>query len=133
MKAPFLKLALPHVIAILVFLVVSIVYCKPALEGKVVFQSDVRGYLGMAQQSVEYKAKYGHFPLWTESTFSGMPTYNIDLDASLKLQVSQLSYILTLGMPKPISFFFLACITFYFLALVMGLNPWIATLSALGY
>ena len=133
MKASFLKKALPHLIAILVFLVVAVVYCKPALEGKVVHQSDVLGYKGMAQQSVEYKAKYGHFPLWTESTFSGMPTYNIDMDASMKILVGHFGNVITLGLPKPINFFFMACLTFYFLALVLGLNPWIATLSALGY
>jgi len=37
MNSPFLKKALPHIIAIIVFLVVAIVYCKPALEGKVVY------------------------------------------------------------------------------------------------
>ncbi len=31
----FLKSALPHLIAVLVFAIVAIVYCKPALEGKV--------------------------------------------------------------------------------------------------
>jgi len=124
---------MPHVIALLVFLVVSVIYCKPSLEGKVVHQSDVLGYKGMAQQSVEYRAKYGRYPLWTESTFSGMPTYNIAIEARMKILVGHISHIITLGLPKPISFFFLACVTFYFLALVLGLNPWIAALSALAY
>src|SRR5882757_10001828 len=66
MNSPFLKKALPHIIAILVFLVVAIVYCKPALEGLVVNQHDTLGYKGMLQQSLEFKEKHGHFPLWTE-------------------------------------------------------------------
>ena len=38
MKSSFLKKALPHVIAIVLFLIVAVVYCRPALEGKVVNQ-----------------------------------------------------------------------------------------------
>jgi len=133
MNPSLLKKALPHLTAIALFLIVAIVYCKPALDGKVVHQSDVIGYKGMAQQSVEFKEKYGHYPLWTESTFAGMPTYNIALSSKWALEVRYIGNILTLGLPKPISFFFLACITFYFLGLVLGLNPWLATLSAIGY
>ena len=69
MKSPILKKSLPHLIAVAVFLVVAVVYCRPALEGKVVFQSDMLQWKGMAQQSMEYKEKFGHYPLWSESAF----------------------------------------------------------------
>ena len=36
------KKILPHIIAVVVFLIVSVVYCKPALEGKVVAQHDIQ-------------------------------------------------------------------------------------------
>src|ERR1700744_5058318 len=65
-----LKKALPHLIAIAAFVIVAVVYCRPALEGKVVDQSDVDQWKAMARQSYEYKEKYGHFPLWVESDFS---------------------------------------------------------------
>ena len=133
MKASFLKKALPHVIAILLFLVIAVVFFKTVLEGLVLQQEDVVGYKGMAQQSIEYRAKYGHYPLWTESTFSGMPTYNIAIEASFKYLVGYIGQAMQLGLPKPANFLFLACVTFYFLALVMGLNPWLATLAAIGY
>ena len=71
MNSPILKKALPHLIAIAVFLLIAIVYCRPALEGKVVFQSDMLQWKGMAQQSMEFKEKHGHFPLWTEGAFGG--------------------------------------------------------------
>jgi len=133
MNSSFLKKALPHVIAVGIFLIISIVYCKPALDGKIIFQSDTQGYKGMAQQSVEYREKHGHFPLWTESMFSGMPTYNIDMERKYKISTDYLSYILTLGLPKPISFFFVACVCFYILTLVLRINPWIGILSAIAY
>ena len=61
MNSPLFRKALPHLIAIVVFLLVAVVYCKPALDGKVLNQSDVIGWKGMAQQSFEYKEKYGHY------------------------------------------------------------------------
>ncbi|MEO6288395.1 MAG: hypothetical protein ABIO76_00655, partial [Ginsengibacter sp.] len=41
--------------------------------------------------------------------------------------------ILKLGLPKPISFFFLASICFYFLCVVAGANPWISIMGGLAY
>ena len=70
-----------HFVAIAIFLVVSIVYNKTALEGKSLRQADVQGYAGMAQQSKEFKEKYGHWPLWSESMFGGMPAYNIAIES----------------------------------------------------
>ncbi len=133
MNSSLLKKALPHIIAIAVFLIVAVIYCKPALDGKVVDQRDMLGWKGMAQQSFEYKDKYGHFPLWTESMFSGMPAYNIAMEAKSKVSVGYISYLLTLGLPKPVNFFFLACACFYILTQVLRINPWVGILAAIGY
>ncbi len=133
MNSSLLKKALPHVIAVLIFLIVAVIYGKPALDGKVVSQSDVIGWKGTAQQSIEYKERNGHFPLWSESTFSGMPAYTFALDASSKIATGYLSYLLTLNLPKPICFFFLACICFYILTQVLRVNPWIGIMAALAY
>ena len=133
MNSILLKKAIPHLVAIAVFLVVAILYGKPALDGKVVSQSDGIGWKGTAQQSLEFKEKYGHYPLWTESTFSGMPAYTIAMEASSKIATGYLSYLVTFGLPKPICFFFLACICFYLLTQVLGINPWIGIMAALSF
>ncbi|HET7117211.1 MAG TPA: hypothetical protein VFI29_12010 [Hanamia sp.] len=133
MKNLNFKKILPHLIAVAIFLIVAIIYCKPALQGKVVQQADVQGWRGMAQQSFEFKDKHGYWPLWTNSMFSGMPAYQIALDARTKISLSYLTSVITLGLPVPISFFFLACICFYFLCVVAGANPWISILGGLAY
>src|SRR5579862_8449449 len=117
MNSSLIKKILPHLIAIGVFLIVAIVYCKPVFDGKVISQSDVIHWKAMAQQSIEYKEKNGHYPLWTESAFSGMPAYTIAMNAP-KVSIGYLSYLVTLGMPKPINYLFLACICFYILTQV---------------
>jgi len=133
MNNPKLKKILPHLIAVAIFLIVAVIYCKPALQGKVVQQLDIQGWRGMAQQSFEFKDKYGHYPLWSNSMFSGMPAYQIAFDPRTKITVGYLASVLTLGLPVPISFFFLACICFYFLCVVAGANPWVSIIGGLAY
>src|SRR5438270_669905 len=133
MKKFELKLFVPHVVAVLIFLIVSIIYCKPALQGKVVEQHDIQGWRGMSQQSVEFKEKYGYYPLWTNSMYSGMPAYQVAFDSRTHLQVGYIDQVITLGLPKPISFFFLACLCFYFFCVVAGANAWVSIMGALAY
>lgn len=135
MNKSFWQKAWPHFAAIGIFLIVAIVYCKPALEGKVLQQSDVLSWKAMARQSLEYKEQHGHFPLWTNSPFSGMPAYQISMEAPYKFMPSifYLHHIFTLGLPKPINFFFLACIMTYFMLITLRINPWIGVLGAISY
>ena len=132
MKISFKKL-LPHIIAVTVFLLVAVIFCKPVLQGKVVFQHDLQGWRGMAQQSFEFKEKFGRFPLWTNSLFSGMPAYQIAMDADHSLSMGYFEKLISLGLPQPINFFFVACICFYFLCIVLRINPWVSILGALAY
>ncbi|MEP6949691.1 MAG: hypothetical protein ABI863_10475 [Ginsengibacter sp.] len=127
------KKIIPHLVAVAVFLIVSVVYCKPALDGKVVQQQDIQNWRGMSQQSVEFNEKNGYYPLWVNSMYSGMPGYQIFLDARTHILIGYLSPVITLGLPKPISFFFLACICFYIFCLVAGANPWVSIMGALSY
>lgn len=128
-----LKQLVPHLIAISVFLVVALLYCKPVLEGKVLDAHDNQGWKGMAQQSIEAKEKYGRIPLWSNSLFSGMPAYQFAMENTHKVSFHYVGKVLTLGLPKPANFFFLAAVTMYILLLVLGTNSWLAMLGALGY
>ncbi len=133
MKKFDFKIILPHLIAVVIFLIVAVIYCKPALQGKVVEQRDIQGWRGMSQQSVEFKEKFGYYPLWTNSMYSGMPAYQIAFDSRTHIQVGYIDQLITLGLPKPISFFFLACICFYFFCVVAGANSWVSIMGALAY
>ncbi len=122
---------LPHLIAIVIFLVVSVLFCKPVLEGNVLNQHDIVGWKGMAQNSFEYKEKHGHFPLWNPNLFSGMPNYQVAMEG--KSVMPDMVKILTLGLPKPINFFFLACICFYILCLALGTRSIVGVFAALAF
>jgi hypothetical protein len=131
MKNPLVKKIFPHLVAIVVFLVISVLFCKPVLDGYVLNQHDNVGWKGMAQNSFEYKEKNGHYPLWNPNLFSGMPNYQVAMEG--KSILPDAIKIFTLGLPKPINFFFLACICFYILCLSLRIKPVIGMLGALAF
>ncbi|MBZ4191091.1 YfhO family protein [Niabella beijingensis] len=131
MKNNWVKQLVPHVIAVVVFVVVSLIFCKPVLEGNVLNQHDIVGWKGAAQNALDVKAKTGTAPLWNTGLFSGMPNYQIYMEG--KSVLPNLIKVFGLGLPNPANFFFIACICFYILALAMGLNPVVAVFGALAY
>ena len=135
MKQINFKQALPHLVAIIIFLLLSVFLNRPALQGKVVQQNDVIQWKAMAQQSFEFKEKHGHFPKWTNSMMSGMPTFQIALgpEKPMNIKLNYVQDILTLGFPKPIFYLFIAALCFYLLCIVIGVNPWISILGGIAY
>src|SRR5215213_3278023 len=131
MNSGLFKKILPHLIAIGVFLVVTVFFCKPALEGNVLNQSDIVGWKSMSHDAFQYKEKHGHFPLWNTHLFSGMPNYQVALEG--KSVMPDVVKIMSLWLPKPMNFFFLACICFYILCLAFGLKPIIGILGGLAF
>lgn len=131
MKNDLVKKVLPHVIAILTFLIISVIFCKPALEGNVLNQHDIIGWKGMAQSAFDYKEKHGHFPLWNTNVFAGMPNYMIAMEG--KSVLPNFNKILALGLPEPANFFFLSGICFYILCMALGLSPFAGVFGGLAF
>ncbi|MES2430921.1 MAG: YfhO family protein [Bacteroidota bacterium] len=135
MKKFDFKLFVPHIVAIITFLLLSVVFTKPALEGMVVQQHDVQQVKAMQQQSIEFEKKYGYYPSWTNSMFGGMPGYQIAYgpkNGSIP-SVAVAHDILSLGLPKPVYYLFITCLCFYFLCIVIGVNPWLSILGGIAY
>src|SRR5215213_4556976 len=92
---------LPHLIAVVVFVIVAALYCKPTLQGMVLHQEDIVQWEAMAKNSFDFKAIHGHFPLWTNGMFGGMPAYQIAMEGTNAVSPGIFYYIFTLGLPKP--------------------------------
>jgi hypothetical protein len=116
-----------------IFAIVAIVYCKPALEGKVLQQTDITQWKGMAQDAMNYKDQYGITPLWTNNMFGGMPAYQITGIPGISFSIGMLDQLFTLNLPEPIGLFFLASICFYFLAQVLGFSTVVGIIGGLAY
>lgn len=135
MKNINFKKILPHLVAVIVFLLLSVFLNKPALEGKVLQQQDVIQWKAMAQQSFEFKKKHGYFPKWTNSMMGGMPAYQIAIGPKTpaNIHLEHVQQILSLGLPKPVFYLFIAALCFYLLCNVIGINPWISILGGVAY
>lgn len=133
MKQINFKPIFPHLVAVALFLVIAMVYCLPVFQGMVVHQHDMLGTRGMAQQSIEFFEKYGYYPLWTNSMFSGMPTFQILFAAKYNIGIGWMHQLFTLFLPSPASLFFLSCLSFYILTQVLKLKPVVGIFGALAY
>jgi len=71
------KLILPNLLIGLTFIVASVIYFYPALEGKVIYAGDTINGTAAVQESVQYFEDTGEHTWWTGSTFSGMPNFQI--------------------------------------------------------
>lgn len=130
MKDP--KKLLPVGVALILFIILSLTYFSPVLEGYSFAQGDIKRWQGMAQEIVEYRDTYGTEPLWTNSMFSGMPAYQISVIWSGNL----LKYVDKLFhgfLPLPAGYLFLYLIGFYILLMCLRVDPWLAIVGALAF
>jgi hypothetical protein len=57
----------PHALVILGFVLVSLIYFYPVLQGKQIYQSDIAQYTGMAKEQNDFRAAENVEPYWTNS------------------------------------------------------------------
>ena len=76
-KENFLQKYAAYVVALVVFVAISCIYCSPALEGKVIQSGDSTSATAAVQEAVKYTKDTGDHSFWTGSMFSGMPNYQI--------------------------------------------------------
>lgn len=127
----FLKKSLPHVFVVLGFIVISLAYFYPVLQGKEIFQSDIAQYIGMARQQNEFRAETGEEPYWTDAAFGGMPTYQLGANYPHNY-VKELDRLLRF-LPRPADYLFLYFIGLYILLLVLKIDYRLAFLGALAF
>lgn len=132
MNKNFFKNATPHLVAILVFIVITMIYFSPLLEGKKLKQHDIAMFKGMSKEIADFRESTGEEALWTNSMFGGMPAWQISVQYNGNL-VRYIDKILTLGLPSPANYVFLYFLGFFVLLLVLRVNPWISLVGAIAY
>ena len=132
MKTFDFKKYIPHIAAIFIFLFLALAYLSPVLEGKKLQSNDVSNFKGMSKEIVDFRAKTGEEPLWTNSMFGGMPAYQISTEYKGNM-IRYIDKILRLGLPHPAWIVFLYMLGFYILLIVLRVNPWVALAGAIAY
>lgn len=121
----------PHILAFIGFVLVSIVYFYPVLQNKVLYQSDIAQYTGMAKEQNDFREKTGEEPYWTNSAFGGMPTYQLGANYPHNY-IKKLDGVIRF-LPRPADYLFLYFAGFYVLALVLRADPLKAFFGALSF
>ena len=121
-----------HIFAVVLFALITIIYCAPFLRGEKINQSDYKQFLGMSKEIVDYRAEHDQEALWTNSMFSGMPAYQISVHYPNNILV-HIDKILQLYLPRPVGIIFLYFLGFYILLLYFKVNPHISILGALAF
>ncbi|MEZ4878741.1 MAG: hypothetical protein R2801_01075 [Chitinophagales bacterium] len=69
------KILVPAIL--LLFLILTVMYCKPILDGQRLNSHDGSQYNAMTKQIADYKAETGKTLLWNDRLFGGMPGFLI--------------------------------------------------------
>ena len=121
----------PHALAIFGFVLVSVIYFYPVLQGKQISQSDIVQYTGMAKEQNDFRATDNVEPFWTNSAFGGMPTYQLGAKYPHDY-IGAIDDVLRF-LPRPADYLFLYFLGFYGLMLVLKIDPLKAFFGALAF
>jgi hypothetical protein len=129
----FKRDVLPHLIAILIFLALTAVYFAPVLfEGKAMAQHDILQFKGGAKEIQDYREATGEETLWTNSMFSGMPSYLINTRYPGDFS-GYIHTILTFNLPAMAGNIFITLLCAYILLVTLRLNTWLSVVGAIAF
>ena len=107
--------------AVVFFLALSYGFVPQVLDGKIVNQSDISGYIGMAHEMSEWNAAHPDDPTyWTDAMFGGMPTTAISTQNGG--DYTQSLYNLLLTGKRPATYLFIALLGAFLLMLALGIS-----------
>ena len=121
MNNPLLKKITAAVGVVALFLALSYGFVPKVLEGKIVNQSDISGYIGMSHEMTEWnKAHPDDHAFWSDSMFGGMPTTAIA--APTKGDGTQWIYKLLMLGKRPATYLFVTLLGAFLLFLALGVS-----------
>ena len=130
MNKELIKKILTYAGIVLFFAVVAYSFVPQVLDGKIVNQSDIAGWKGMAQEAVAHNDAHPEDPTaWTNSMFGGMPTTAMidDFDGDWTKGI----YKSLMFGKRPASYLFVALVGAFLLLLSMGINGVVAVAGAI--
>ena len=120
----------PYLLAIALFLLVSVIYFSPVLEGKTLQSSDGQ-FAGMSKEIVDYRNSTGKEALWSNNMFSGMPAYLTSTLYSGEI-LSKIQKSIT-SVSTPVMVLTFSFVFFFILCIVLETGVWTAFAASLAY
>jgi hypothetical protein len=132
-KIRFIDHVLPHIVAIVAFLLVTLFFFNPVFfDNKNLLQHDIQQFQGSSKSIEDFRKQTGEEALWANAMFSGMPAYLVSVKWG-NTPVTILKQIMSLGLPHPISSIFLAFLSYYILLLAFRVRPYLAIAGAIAF
>ncbi len=121
-------------ISVATLIVVSLAFFYPdAFEGNSLQQSDIRQGIANAHESAMFQEATGEKALWTNSLFSGMPTFQISPTYASNSLFKWIDTVYGLGLPAPSNLLFMMMFGFLILMFVMKLRWYYALLGSIAW
>ncbi|MBB3837355.1 hypothetical protein FHS57_001349 [Runella defluvii] len=120
---------LPHLLAIIGFLALAIMYMSPVLKGQQLAMGDVDRFIALQSEIRKYASEYIG---WTNSLFGGMPTFLVGGDYSNGIFIKIHGLIYTLFNIKA-TFIGMYLIGAYLMLRGFRCDLWTSILGAIGY
>jgi hypothetical protein len=133
MNQSLVKKVVPHLGAILIFVVLSLIFFSPyVFDGRMLNQHDNIQASASQSETGKFKTETGTAPLWTNAYFSGMPMFQIHIDTKGNLILPVFRLMLA-GQPltSPFAEMLLAMLCMYILLTVMRLDWRISILGSI--
>lgn len=126
-----LKRFLPDVLVVLLFAAISFAYFYPAdTEGRILYRHDSSAGRGLGHEASEYQEKTGETTRWTNTVFSGMPTYQTAPSYGSTSSLSKVMQAYHLWLPENVWYVFAYLLGFYILLRAFDFRWYLATLGA---
>ncbi len=127
-----LKKFLPDVLVVLFFAAISFAYFFPAdIENRILYREDSSAGRGLNRDAAEYKKETGETSRWSNTVFSGMPTYQTSPSYDTQTPVSYFEKIYRLGLPEYVNYLFLYLLGFYILLRAFDFRQSLAALGSI--
>lgn len=126
-----LKAFLPHFLALVVFIGISMSFFHPALSGYSLKTHDVKTFKGASKELTDYRSEFKEEALWTNSMFGGMP--GIQISVRQNKMTYYLHKVIQLGLPYPVGVLWLYMLGFYILLLSLKVDFKLAIIGAIAF
>lgn len=127
-----LRQFLPDLLAVVFFVAISVFYfITPIRDGLVLSGHDHSASVGSNVEMNHYReTHHGERTRWTNTLFSGMPTYQMSPSYDSTDTLSWLEKVYQLGLPDVASYVFMMLLGFYILLRAFNFRVWMAALGA---
>ncbi|MDE5671749.1 MAG: hypothetical protein K2I02_00115, partial [Duncaniella sp.] len=104
-----------------------------ASEGNQLRQHDMQQGIAIGQEAKAYAEQTGEVSRWTNSLFSGMPTFQISPSYPSSNLYKWINSVMSLGLPSPSSLIAMMMVGFFILLLAMKMRWYVALIGAIAY